>query len=506
MRRINLRDPSLRIWWFVLACAGLYIYYTVRLGAFRAEDIIFTLYGLLLFQPQLVNPNVLALGQDLFLLVAGTVVWVAFFGQFVLPVRTIQERLQVVERLLSTLGRGQGPAILIQNGQIIDNSTEDQKRGAGVILLDSASAAVLYNQSSFTQAVGPGLVFTRRGESIFSPVDLRIQIRRIGPLDDDLDPESPEAAEAKPEDRAAWRERREQTKGLTRDGVEVIPQITAVFRLRARPGEGNTRFGYNQESVWRAVAHQGIDPTAPPEADSRLVAWDWLPVQMAADLWREYLRKFTFNELFEFPPHPVEIAEGATEPFKRSTILETIVQQINARLKQSLFEEYNSVGRPTGHTFSSREHGLLLQRGLDVLAVSLGSLQFSRDPVEKGLIERWPNAWMLRAEHEERIIDQQRAIQKRRGEQQAAEQYASRVSRLLYRRILPRADGAIPEPSLHESLELLVQGTLDSIRTDPQLLPHLNDVEAELSTLREWLRQARNGSEIPQPTEAGEDG
>ncbi|MBI3158019.1 MAG: hypothetical protein HYZ26_00280 [Chloroflexi bacterium] len=504
MRRFNWRDPSLRIGWIIFLCVALYIYYTARLGAFKAEDIIFTLYGLLLFQPHLVNANVVALGVDLFFLAAGSVVWIAFFGQFVLPVRTVQERAKIIDRLLYTLGRGQGPAILIQNGQIIDNSTEEQKRGAGVILLDSASAAVLHNQSSFTQAVGPGLVFTERGEFIFSPVDLRIQMRRIGPLEDDPDPEGPEAKDASEEDREAWRERRKQTSGMTRDGVEVIPQILAIFRLRANPGEGNTRFGYRQDSVWRAVAHQGIDPQAPQDAESRLVAWDWLPVQMAADLWREYLRKYTFTELFEFPPFPVQIADGQTEPYKRSTILETIVQQINARLKQDLIEVFDEVGRPTGRKQSSRERFLLLQRGLDVIAVSVGNLQFSKDPVEKSLIERWPNTWMLRARDEERIIEQQRAIQKSRGQQQAEEQFAALVSRPLYRRILPRPESEIPEPSLHEALELLVQGTLDSIRTSPELLPQLNDVEAELNEIKDWLRLARNGSGAQ--NEVAEDG
>lgn len=499
MRRFNWREPKHQILLIILGGFVLYIYYMVRLGGFALLDFIYTFYGVIFFQSNLINPNVLALGIDILVFgIGGLVFWAAFFGQFVLPVRTVQERKLVVERLLSTLGVSAGPAILVQNGQIIDHSTERQRRGAGVILLDTASAAVLHNSSSFTRAVGPGLVFTNRFESIFSAVDLHTQIRRIGPMDDDGDPET---ASASPEDKAAWRERRLQTSGLTRDGVEVIPQITAVFRLRAEPGEGNTRFGYRQESVWRAVAHQGIDPDAPPEPAARQVAWDWLPVQMAADLWREYLRKYTFDELFEFPTHPVHSPDGRTEPYPRRTVFETIVHQMNARLSQDLVAELDEVGKPTGRTLSSREHLLVLQRGLKIIHVSVGNLRFSKDPIEKSLIDRWINTWLIRAREEERLINQQQAIEKARGQHIAREEFAGRVSRALYRRILPRPETAIPEPTLAETLELLLQGTLEGLHTSPELLPHLGDVEAELNDMKEWLRQNRNGTGEAAPSE-----
>jgi len=80
----------------------------------------------------------------------------------------------------------------------------------------------------------------------------------------------------------------------------VVPSIGAAFLLRGEPNEGSTRFGYNPDSVWRAIAHEAVRPDADPESDEYMASWNWLPLRLAIDLWREYLRKFTLDELFTF--------------------------------------------------------------------------------------------------------------------------------------------------------------------------------------------------------------
>ena len=42
--------------------------------------------------------------------------WMVFFAQFVLPVNKLQDRWKVVERLVTYLMGGHGPAIFIENG------------------------------------------------------------------------------------------------------------------------------------------------------------------------------------------------------------------------------------------------------------------------------------------------------------------------------------------------------------------------------------------------------
>src|SRR5215203_4313820 len=57
------------------------------------------------------------------------VVWIAFFAQFVLPVRTVLDRQKIFDRLITYLSGGHGPAMFIENGIIKEHSGERLKRG-----------------------------------------------------------------------------------------------------------------------------------------------------------------------------------------------------------------------------------------------------------------------------------------------------------------------------------------------------------------------------------------
>src|SRR5688500_6210710 len=74
--------------------------------------------------------------------------WIAFFAQFVLPVRTFKDRQKIFSRLLTDLLGGHGPALFIENGVIKEHSGERMKSGPGVLWLDSASAAVTRDRKS----------------------------------------------------------------------------------------------------------------------------------------------------------------------------------------------------------------------------------------------------------------------------------------------------------------------------------------------------------------------
>jgi len=80
---------------------------------------------------------------DVGICVLGMVGWMVFFAQFVLPVSKVQDRIKVVERLVTYLLGGHGPAIFIENGFVRANDGENKRKGPGVIWLDSASTAVL---------------------------------------------------------------------------------------------------------------------------------------------------------------------------------------------------------------------------------------------------------------------------------------------------------------------------------------------------------------------------
>lgn len=236
--------------------------------------------------------------------------WMAFFAQFVLPVRTFGDRQKIFDRLRAY--RNRGPALFIKNGEIKEHVGETSKKGPGVVWLDSASGAVTRTPVAIKQTLGPGVHFLAPNESIAgSPVDLHIQSQGLGPR------ENEKPLEGKPEDMSpeSWEQvqnRRKEVRALTRDGIEVVPNVSITFRVNTgfpKDGEPGSRFGYrtgnrkrdkinqsaDQEAIYRAVMSEGINPNA---LEGRRVAWNKLPAALAVDVWREYVAKFTLDQLF----------------------------------------------------------------------------------------------------------------------------------------------------------------------------------------------------------------
>ncbi len=268
------------------------------------------------------------------------VLWMAFFAQFVLPVRTFQDRQNIFERLITYLLGGHGPAIFIENGKIRERPGETEKNGPGVLWLDSASAAVTRTPVAIKQTFGPGVHFIRSGEFIAGTVDLHIQSQTVGPKEsdspfDDLDED---------QDEEEWKQvqdRRKQVSAWTRDGIEVIPNISVSFRIRTGfPKEGQTgsRFGYrtgitkkdrenelkDKEAIRKAILGEGINPNALSDSPRRRVAWNELPASLAVDVWREYVSKFTLDELFKpdqlvppLVPEPPQPTEEEIDPLSQ---------------------------------------------------------------------------------------------------------------------------------------------------------------------------------------------
>jgi hypothetical protein len=61
----------------------------------------------------------------------------------------------------------------------------------------------------------------------------------------------------------------------------------------------------DQETIFRAIMGEGINPSKDVESTYRRVAWNRLPGLLAVDVWRDYASKFTLDELFtprEQPP------------------------------------------------------------------------------------------------------------------------------------------------------------------------------------------------------------
>jgi hypothetical protein len=245
--------------------------------------------------------NLLTPGLDGLFFLLGLVFWLGFFAQFVLPVRRAADRWKIFYRLLLYLIGSHGPAVFVKDGNVLERKKETKRRGPGVIWLDTASGAVTRTAVRFKRAIGPGVYFTEGGEYLAGTVDLHTQTQRIGPHRD----EDPFAARTEGQTDIAYKqiqEHRHETSALTRDGIEVVPNITVIFKLAGRPASGSqegSRFGFDPDAVFKAVTGEGVNPMVPMDDYRRRVAWNELPARLAADLWREYLSKFTLSQLFE---------------------------------------------------------------------------------------------------------------------------------------------------------------------------------------------------------------
>ncbi|MGE5777241.1 MAG: hypothetical protein ACM33V_13535, partial [Chloroflexota bacterium] len=253
------------------------------------------------------------------------VLWLAFFAQFVLPVHTFPDRQKIFERLISYLLGSHGPTLFIENGVIKEHVGERDKKGPGVLWLDSASAAVTRTAVAIKQVMGPGVHFTSGKEFIAGTLDLHIQSQTIGPKDSDR-PFEDKRDNQTTEEYEQIQERRKQVSAWMRDGIEVIPNISVSFRVNTgfpKEGQPGSRFGYrtgvtkkdkenekrDKEAIRRVILGEGINPNAVQDSPRRRVAWNELPGALAADLWREYAAKFTLDQFFQPdqlvpPPEP----------------------------------------------------------------------------------------------------------------------------------------------------------------------------------------------------------
>lgn len=316
---INMDDTPLfkRPWFYIaswlLVLVVLYGWQIYRLGDFQSQ-LLYILFDLACLFPALL------------------LLWVAFFAQFVLPVQTVEDRQKIVDRLLTYLSGGHGPTLFIENGKVREHAGERQKKGPGVVWFDSASAAVTRTAVKIKQTLGPGVHFLDSGEFISGTVDLHIQNQTLGPLENDNpfnsqgDLDISEAQQVQ--------NRRKEVSAWTRDGIEVVPNISVTFRVDTgfpQEGQPGSRFGYrtgitrkaraeeqqDKAAIQKAILGEGVNPNASSESPRRRVAWNQLPALLAVDVWREYAAKYTLDELFKpdqiIPPPPPQLPQPTEE-------------------------------------------------------------------------------------------------------------------------------------------------------------------------------------------------
>ena len=436
----------------------------------------------------------------LFVLILGN----SLFAQFTLPVRHILQRVQAALYLNLYMVGLHGPAIKIDNGEVPAHYPKDKAKGRGAILLDTASGALLRTKTGLTRSVGPGLVFTRRREYLADATDLHVRVwpdPPFGPRGDGEDPFAGWDERREPLEAYEQRQlRRSETSALTRDGVEIVANISAASRLdpdlQSRWGEVSplyresrwdkfyqtetkSRFGYNAESVRLAIIGEAIDPNI-SEIDPgyRYTPWFQLPVYLTVDLWREYLHKFTFEDLFT-----------RLDNFGGKTALQVIQKKVQERLTLYWVDEISPVGEPTDNKLESREYVVLQARGIRVVSSSIRNLYFPRK-VEGQLEDKWISGWLLRAEDEREYINRLRSYRAHIGAKDGLREFGFNATRRLDPQLLASPWPQNPhtqQVQMKAALRQMLIGTWGQCQRDTQLHQRLAGEEMQLSEIINWI-------------------
>ena len=349
MRQVTRDNEKKRFSIFLLSSLLAYILWVFVSGGLRV-NLVFIILDLILF---------------LFTFFA----FLFIFSQFIFPLTSYEDRLAAFKRLLLYVFAQHGPINNIKDGFTSNIYHNLKINNPGVIRLDSASAALLGNKTGLNRVVGPGVVFTEKSESVVNSIDLHIQKHWLGPLEN----ENPFSTKRKTENSVEYQERRkraDQTRGFTRDGIEIIPSFSISFKLISSPGAGNTAFGFNPLSVQRALIDQPIQRIN-QENEMAVQDWNKLPGFLLTDIWREILQKFRFSEIFH----------------ENDSALKLILEHIQARLTEKEIIEIGEDDVFVGKKITSNEFTLLQDKGIVFLKLHLQQLWFSPE-IETQLARR----------------------------------------------------------------------------------------------------------------------
>ena len=242
--------------------------------------------------------------------------------------------------------------------------------------------------------------------------------------------------------------------------------------------EVESGFGYNEEAVIRAISHTSIDPEESYSSDQRRIEWNKLPPFLAVEVWREYLRKFTFDELFTF---------ASLNPSERNrrTAFEIIGEAVRNRMTKAEVDQLDNFGHPTGAKMSSPEYKLLKDRGIEVIAAVVAGPRFEKHVDEK-LFQQWRTNWLERAKENARFVEQERSYAELKGSEMALAHFSDAASRLLGHQLLTASTPLTLDMSA--SLDSIIRGSLDQCLRDPELHQQLTHERQDLAGLIEWIR------------------
>lgn len=392
-----------------------------------------------------------------------------FFSQFVLPIQNPKDRDEIHARVKVFESGDRGPTLFVKNGRVIEHEGEAGKRGAGVIVLDTASALVLRTDTEIRSTAGPGIKFTKPNEYIAGSVDLRTQWQFIGPLASDQ-PFLNLVPVAAPKSFNELQGRRQQTSGLTRDGFEVSPTISIKFSIK-RPKEPlsaesgvTSRYGFDPISVRNAITREVVRLNASDNSKGRL-EWNKLPAHLVVNLWREYIRKFKLEDLF-------------TQ--RDVSGLQTIEEMINKRVRQGNVVALDDTGAPTGEWIESLEYKQLESRGLEIMEVRIHNVLFEPS-IEDKMIEQWSAEWFNIAKKEKSFLEEKDALIETASREEASKIFARITSEKFGGKV------TLPQQNPFKTLQLLIQPLKEYFLKESHSNSEMDVELRKLDDIWKWL-------------------
>lgn len=412
---------------------------------------------------------------------------VYFFSQFVLPIQDPRDRQEIYSQVKTSNSGDRGPTLFIKNGRLIEHDGEANKRGPGVIILDTASALVLRTDTEIISTVGPGIRFTREGEYIAGSVDLRTQWQFIGPFASEQPFLNPAPASS-PKSYNELQNRRQQTSGLTRDGFEVSPTISIKFSVKRPIGAKPTvngvtsQYGFDSTSVLNAITREVVRLGTAENSKTRM-EWNKLPAHLVVNIWREYIRKFKLEDLF---------TTGEVSG------LQTIEDMINKRVRQKHVVPLDDTGEPKpipkNKWPESLEYNQLHARGLEIMEVRIHNVLF--DPtIEEQIIQQWSAEWMKIAKQEEKFLNEKEALIETAARDEAGKKFARIVSEKFGGKV------TMPQQNLFKTLQLLIQPLKEFILKESNANSAMEKELRKLDEIWKWLLD--NSAESASKQEGG---
>jgi hypothetical protein len=414
--------------------------------------------------------GVLVLGFDIFVATTLQDRLIHFFAQFVLPIQNPDHREEIAARVKNFEGGRRGPAMFVKNGRVILHEGEAKKRGAGLIVLDTASALVLRTDTEVKDTVGPGIKFTKGNEFIAGSVDLRAQWQFIGPLVSDQPFLNPISS---PKEYNENLGRRQRTSGWTRDGFEISPTISIRFSIKRpekkTPTESGVTsyYGFDPEAVRNAVIRQ-FDFLDTEDGGVTQMTWDELPAHLVVNVWREYIRKFKFDELF------------SSREIDGNSGLQVIEEAINQRMKKSHVDKLDDTGEKHGDWVESLEFKQLQAHGLEIMDVRIHNILFS-DTLEKRIIEQWNTEWLKSAVKEERHLKEMEGLNETAGRIEAGKTFGVTASQKF------SGKTTLPQDNYFKTLQLLIEPLKEFVLSQRDDSNNASEEERKLEEVWKWL-------------------